>query len=64
MVDGKLVYQAADDEKAFQNHRNNIAYAKQRWGCTLFYVNSTATSGRPFYPDVSKPLRRSFPMCC
>ena len=61
MVDGKPVHQAADDEQAFRILRDKIAYAKQRWGCTLFYVDSTATSGRPFYPDVFKAVGQAFP---
>ena len=44
MVDGRPAHQAADDEQAAQILRERIAYAKQRWGCTLFYVDSTATA--------------------
>ena len=44
MVDGRPVHQAAEDEHAAQILRERIAYAKQRWGCTLFYVDSTATA--------------------
>jgi hypothetical protein len=61
MIDGKPVHQAADDEQAVRILREKIAYAKQRWGCTLFYVDSTATSGRPFYPDVFKVVSQAFP---
>jgi hypothetical protein len=61
MVDGKPVHQAADDEQAVQILRKKIAYAKERWGCTLFYVDSTATSGRPFYPDVFKAVAQAHP---
>jgi len=61
IVDGKPVHQAADDEQAIRILREKIAYAKQRWGCTLFYVDSTATSGRPFYPDVFKAVAQAFP---
>jgi hypothetical protein len=61
MLDGKPVHQAADDEQALQILREKIAYAKKRWGCTLFYVDSTATSGRPFYPDVFKAVAQAFP---
>jgi len=61
MIDGKPVHQATDDEQATQLLREKISYAKQRWGCTLFYVDSTATSGRPYYPDVFKALAQAFP---
>ena len=61
MVDGKPVHQAADDEQAVQILRERIAYAKQRWGCTLFYVDSTATAGRPFYPDVFQAVAQAHP---
>jgi hypothetical protein len=61
MVDGKPVHQAADDEQAARILREKIAYSKERWGCTLFYVDSTATAGRPFYPDVFKAVAQAFP---
>jgi hypothetical protein len=61
IIDGKPVHQAADDEQAVRILREKIAYAKQRWGCTLFYVDSTATSGRSFYPDVFKAVAQAFP---
>jgi hypothetical protein len=61
MVDGVPLHQATDDEHAVQILRERIAYAKQRWGCTLFYVDSTATAGRPFYPDVFKAIAQAYP---
>jgi hypothetical protein len=61
MIDGKPVHQAADDDHAIGILGDKIAYAKQRWGCTLFYVDSTATSGRPFYPDVFRAVAHAFP---
>ncbi len=61
MIEGRPVHQATDDEEAVRVLRDNIAYAKQRWGCTLFYVDSTATSGRPFYPDVFQAIAQAFP---
>jgi hypothetical protein len=56
MVDGKPVHHAAEDENAAQILRERIAYAKQRWGCTLFYVDSTATVNGAINPDVFKAL--------
>jgi hypothetical protein len=61
MIDGKPVHQAADDEHAVRILREKIAYAKKRWGCTLFYVDSTATAGRPFYPEVFKAVAQAHP---
>ena len=61
MVDGKPVHQAAEDENAVQILRERIAYAKQRWGCTLFYVDSTATVSGSLNPDVFKAVAEAFP---
>ena len=61
MVDGKPVHQAADDEHAAQILRERIAYAKQRWGCTLFYVDSTATVSGSLNPDVFKAVADAHP---
>jgi hypothetical protein len=61
MVDGKPVHQLAEDEHAAQILRERIAYAKQRWGCTLFYVDSTATVYGSINPDVFKALADAYP---
>ena len=61
MVDGRPAHQAADDEQAAQILRERIAYAKQRWGCTLFYVDSTATAYGSINPDVFKAVADAFP---
>src|SRR5438067_6914849 len=61
MLHGKPLHQATKDEQAMQVLREKIAYAKERWGCTLFYVDSTATAGRPFYPDVFKAVAQTHP---
>ncbi len=61
MVDGKPVHQAAEDEQAVQILRERIAYAKQRWGCTLFYVDSTATAFTWINPDVFKAVADAYP---
>jgi hypothetical protein len=61
MVDGKPVHKAAEDETAFQILRDRIAYAKQRWGCTLFYIDSTATISGAINPDVFKALTDTYP---
>jgi hypothetical protein len=67
MLGGKPVQELVNDEHALQILRERIAYAKQRWGCTLFYVDSTyyadltAPAGRPLYPDVFKAVAQAYP---
>ena len=61
MLDGEPVHKAAEDQNAFQILRDRIAYAKQRWGCTLFYVDSTATVRGSVNPDVFKKLADAYP---
>ncbi len=67
MLGGKPVQQLVDDDHALQILRDRIAYAKQRWGCTLFYVDSTyyvdltAPAGRSLYPDVFKAVAQAYP---
>jgi hypothetical protein len=61
MIDGQPVHQAAEDEHAAQILRERIAYAKQRWGCTLFYVDSTATAYGAINPDVFKAVADAYP---
>src|SRR5206468_7623906 len=46
---------------AVQILRERIAYAKQRWGCTLFYVDSTATAYGAINPDVFKSVADAYP---
>ena len=64
MIDGKPVHQNTDDDRATQVLLERIGYAKQRWGCTLFYVDSTTTAvigGRSYYPDVFKAVADAYP---
>ena len=61
VVDGKPVHHAAEDEHAAQILRERIAYAKRRWGCTLFYVDSTATAYGALNPDVFKAVADAYP---
>jgi hypothetical protein len=60
IIEGKPVHQAAEDEHAAQILRERIAYAKQRWGCTLFYVDSTATAYGALNPDVFKAVADAY----
>jgi hypothetical protein len=64
MVDGRPIHQDTDDDHATEVLRERIAYAKQRWGCTLFYVDSTTTAvfgGRSYYPDAFKAVADAYP---
>jgi len=61
MVDGEPVHQAAEDENAVQILRERLAYAKQRWGCTLFYIDSTANIDGALNPDVFKAVAEAYP---
>ncbi|PYI46625.1 MAG: hypothetical protein DMF11_08225 [Verrucomicrobia bacterium] len=64
MIEGRPVHQDTDDDHATEVIRERIAYAKQRWGCTLFYVDSTTTAvigGRSYYPDVFKAVADASP---
>jgi hypothetical protein len=64
MIDGKPVHHDTDDDHATEVLLERIGYAKQRWGCTLFYVDSTATAvfgGRSYYPDVFKAVADAYP---
>ena len=64
MIEGRPVHQDTDDDHATEVIRERIAYAKQRWGCTLFYVDSTTTAvigGRSYYPDVFKAVAGASP---
>src|SRR5437773_460706 len=64
MVDDKPVHQDTGDDHATEVLLERIGYAKQRWGCTLFYVDSTTTAvigGRSYYPDVFKAVAQAYP---
>src|SRR6266436_4143388 len=62
MVDGKPVQGAADDQHAAQVLKDKLAYAKKRWGCTLFYIDSTVVvTGESLDPDVFKAVADAYP---
>jgi hypothetical protein len=61
MLDNKPVHQAVDDEHAPQVLKERIAYANKRWGCTLFYVDSTATVSGSLDPVVFKKVADAYP---
>src|SRR5262249_51851889 len=61
MVDGRPAHWDVDDEHTLQILRARIAYAKERWGCTLFYVDSTATAYGSINPGVFKAVAEVHP---
>lgn len=61
IVDGKPRQGVADDEHSAQVLEDKIAYAKQRWGCTLFYVDSTTAPPRSLNPDVFEAVAEKYP---
>jgi hypothetical protein len=62
MVDGKPVQGVADDQHAAQVLKDKLAYAKKRWGCTLFYIDSTVVvTGESLDPDVFKAIADAYP---
>lgn len=38
-----------------------IAYARRRWGCTLFYIDSTVDARGPLPPEVLERVAKQFP---
>jgi hypothetical protein len=62
MVDGKPVQGVADAQHAAQVLKDKLAYAKKRWGCTLFYIDSTvAVTLNSLDPDVFKTVADAYP---
>lgn len=62
MIDGKPAQGMADDQHAAQVLKDKLAYAKKRWSCTLFYIDSTVTVTRnSLSPDVFKAVADMYP---
>src|SRR5204862_7153432 len=62
MVGGKPVQGAANNQQAAQVLKDKLAYAKKRWGCTLFYIDSTVVvTGESLDPDVFKAVADAYP---
>ena len=62
MVAGKPVQGAADAQHAAEVLKDKLAYAKKRWGCTLFYIDSTVVAtGESLDPDVFKAVADAYP---
>jgi hypothetical protein len=62
MVDGKPVQGAANNQQAAQVLKDKLAYAKKRWGCTLFYIDSTVVAtGESLDADVFKAVADAYP---
>jgi hypothetical protein len=62
MANGKPVQGAANNQQAAQVLKDKLAYAKKRWGCTLFYIDSTVVvTGESLAPDVFKAVADAYP---
>jgi hypothetical protein len=62
MIDGKPVQGAADDEHAAEVLKSKIEYARKRWGCSLFYIDSTVGKTHlALSPDVFKSVADAYP---
>jgi hypothetical protein len=62
MIDGKPVQGVADDEHAAEVLKSKIEYARKRWGCILFYIDSTVgKTHTALSPDVFKSVADAYP---
>jgi hypothetical protein len=62
MVKGNPVQGPADNQHAAEVLKDKLAYAKKRWGCTLFYIDSTvAVTNESLSPDVFKTIADAYP---
>ena len=62
MVNGKPVQGAANNQQAAEVLKEKLAYAKKRWGCTLFYIDSTvAVTANSLDPDVFRAVADAYP---
>jgi hypothetical protein len=62
MANGQPVQGAANNREAAQVLKDKLAYAKKRWGCTLFYIDSTVVAtGESLNPDVFKAVADAYP---
>jgi hypothetical protein len=62
IVNDKPAQGAADDQHAGQVLKDKLAYAKKRWGCTLFYIDSTVrVTNDSLDPDVFKVVADAHP---
>jgi hypothetical protein len=62
MANGKPVQGAANNQQAAEVLKDKLAYAKKRWGCTLFYIDSTvAVTANALDPDVFKAVADAYP---
>src|SRR5438094_2752108 len=62
MMDGKPVQGAANNQQAAQVLKDKLAYAKERWGCTLFYIDSTVVvTVESLDSEVFKTVANAYP---
>jgi hypothetical protein len=57
-------YTKGQEQQILDLLRSKAAYARKRWGVTLFYVDSAVyTGGGPLDPDIFRTLQKEFPDC-
>lgn len=62
MLNGKPTHGPANNQQAAQVLKDELTYAKKRWGCTLFYIDSTvAVTAESLDPDVFKAVADANP---
>lgn len=55
-------YREGQDEEILALLRSKISYARQRWGATLFYVDSAVyPGGKPLHQRIYRQLQQEFP---
>ncbi|MBV9491477.1 MAG: hypothetical protein JO069_17405, partial [Verrucomicrobia bacterium] len=65
LAEGPGYYQQAqpDSDAIFNSLDQRITYAQQRWGCTLFYVDSNGDINHPYDVSIFKRLMEKHPDC-
>lgn len=59
---GYPIQKKLSGEDAYQEMKEDLEYARKRWGCTLFYVDSSlGMNGRPLDPEMFMRLNREYP---
>jgi hypothetical protein len=57
-------FRKGQEQQVLELLRSKAAYARKRWGVTLFYVDSAVyTGGGPLDPGIFRTLQQEFPDC-
>lgn len=58
---GIPIQKVLSGEAAYQEMKEDLEYARKRWGCTLFYIDSTIDEKGSLGPELFIRLNRDFP---